>query len=131
MELEFLIKKVNQHFNVDISLNSRKRRDVMSRAVFYWFAREKTGHTLQRIGSIVNRDHSSVVYSMQNFDNWVNSDLHFKNEFEKLEVLLFNEISVEKLTEEKLLLKYKFLKIANEILTDEVLNLKKQLKNKK
>ena len=125
MVLEKLISKVNNHFNVDITKGSRKREIVMARAAFYWLARKKTKHTTTRIGSIVNRDHSSVIYSMNNFDNWINCDFHFKNEFEKLRKIVFNELSVDDLIKEKALIKYKFLKIAKNLLIIEVEKLKK------
>jgi hypothetical protein len=131
MILEDLIDKVNSYFNVDITTNSRRREIVMSRAAFYWLALKKTKHTTTLIGSIVNRDHSSVIYSMKNFENWLNNDLHFKNEFERLRKIVFNELTVDELTLEKQRTKYKLLKIANQLLKLELDILKKQLKNKK
>ena len=127
MVLNNLINRVNKHFEVDITQNSRRREIVMARAAFYWLARKKTRHTTTRIGSIVNRDHSSVIYSMNNFENWINCDLHFKNEFEKLRKIVFNELSVEDLMKKKVLVKYKFLKIAKNLLLVEVDKLKKEL----
>jgi len=127
MVLNNLINRVNKHFEVDITQNSRSREIVMARAAFYWLAKNKTKYTTTRIGSIVNRDHSSVIYSMNNFENWLNCDLNFKNEFEKLRKIVFNELSVEDLTKKKMLIKYKFLKIAKNLLIVEVNKLKKEL----
>ena len=127
MVLNNLINRVNKHFDVDITKNSRRREIVMARAAFYCLARKKTRHTTTPIGKIVNRDHSSVIYSMNNFENWQNCDLHFKNEFEKLRKIVFNELSVEDLMKKKVLIKYKFLKIAKNLLLVEVDKLKKEL----
>jgi hypothetical protein len=127
MVLENLIRKVNEHFDVDITNNSRKRDAVMARAAFYWLARKKTRYSTSRIGLIVNRDHSTVLYSMKNFENWMNCDSNFKNKFEKLRKTVFNELSIEDLTKKKTENKYKFLKIAKELLTIQVNNLKKDL----
>ena len=127
MVLDKLLKKVNNHFNIDITQNSRKRELVMARAAFFWLARKKTRYSLNRIGLMVKRDHSTVLYSMNNFENWLNCDSNFKNEFEKLQKIVFNELSVDDLMQKKLIIKYKFLKIAKELLIAEVKKLNKQL----
>lgn len=126
MVLEKLLKRVNNHFDIDITQNSRKRELVMARAAFFWIARKKTRYSTSRIGSMVNRNHSTVLYSMNNFENWLNFDSNFKNEFEKLRKIAFNELSVEDLIQKKLLIKYKFLKIAKNLLIAEVDKLNKQ-----
>lgn len=125
MVLDKLLKKVNNHFNIDITQNSRKRELVMARAAFFWLARKKTRYSLNRIGLMVKRDHSTVLYSIKNFENWLNCDSNFKNEFEKLQKIVFNELSVDDLIEKKVLIKYKFLKIAKELLIAEVNKLNK------
>lgn len=125
MVLDKLLKKVNNHFNIDITQNSRKRELVMARAAFFWLARKKTRYSLNRIGLMVKRDHSTVLYSIKNFENWLNCDSNFKNEFEKLQKIVFNELSVDDLIEKKVLIKYKFLKIAKELLIAEVTKLNK------
>ena len=127
MVLEKLLKRVNNHFDIDITQNSRKRELVMARAAFFWLARKKTRYSLNRIGLMVKRDHSTVLYSMNNFENWLNCDSNFKNEFEKLQKIVFNELSVDDLMQKKLIIKYKFLKIAKELLIAEVKKLNKQL----
>lgn len=127
MVLEKLLKRVNNHFDIDITQNSRKRELVMARAAFFWLARKKTRYSLNRIGLMVKRDHSTVLYSMNNFENWLNCDSNFKNEFEKLRKIVFNELSVDDLMQKKLIIKYKFLKIAKELLIAEVKKLNKQL----
>jgi hypothetical protein len=125
MVLDKLLKKVNNHFNIDITQNSRKRELVMARAAFFWLARKKTRYSLNRIGLMVKRDHSTVLYSIKNFENWLNCDSNFKNEFEKLQKIVINELSVDDLIEKKVLIKYKFLKIAKELLIAEVNKLNK------
>tara|TARA_R110000822_G_scaffold5786_7_gene24743 strand:+ start:408 stop:791 length:384 start_codon:yes stop_codon:yes gene_type:complete len=127
MILDKLLKRVNNHFDIDITQNSRKRELVMARAAFFWLARKKTRYSLNRIGLMVKRDHSTVLYSMNNFENWLNCDSNFKNEFEKLRKIVFNELSVDDLMQKKLIIKYKFLKIAKELLIVEVKKLNKQL----
>ena len=127
MVLDKLLKRVNNHFDIDITQNSRKRELVMARAAFFWLARKKTRYSLNRIGLMVKRDHSTVLYSMNNFENWLNCDSNFKNEFEKLRKIVFNELSVDDLMQKKLIIKYKFLKIAKELLIVEVKKLNKQL----
>ena len=125
MVLESLIKKVNIHFDVDITENTRKRKIVMARAAFYWLSLNKTKHSMEQVGEIVGRDRTSVIYSMKNFNDWINGDLHFKNEFERLRKIVFNELSVQDLIKKKTENKYKFLKIAKDLLIIELNRLRK------
>lgn len=125
MHLKYLINKVNKHFNCDITKESRKRNIVMSRATYFWLARHTTGHSLQKIGSSVNRDHASVLHSLRNFDDWLKFDVFFKADFETLKMQVLSQFETKKMTPQTLLYKYNNLLIENDILKNEIKNLKK------
>jgi len=121
MELEYLIKKVNKHFNCDITQNSRERELVMARAVYFWLAKYTSKKSMKKIGAAVGRDHASVVYSLSNLDNWIKWDDFFRVDFETLKMIILSSYETEKITAESLLYKYNNLVIENDVL-------KKQLK---
>lgn len=121
MELEYLIKKVNKHFNCDITQNSRERELVMARAVYFWLAKYTSKKSMKKIGAAVGRDHASVVYSLSNLDNWIKWDDFFRVDFETLKMIILSSYETEKITPESLLYKYNNLVIENDVL-------KKQLK---
>tara|TARA_Y100000385_G_C13097926_1_gene642563 strand:+ start:240 stop:617 length:378 start_codon:yes stop_codon:yes gene_type:complete len=121
MELEYLIKKVNKHFNCDITQNSRERELVMARAVYFWLAKYTSKKSMKKIGAAVGRDHASVVYSLSNLDNWIKWDDFFRVDFETLKMIVLSSYETEKITAESLLYKYNNLVIENDVL-------KKQLK---
>ncbi|MAA76648.1 MAG: hypothetical protein CML73_01260 [Rhodobiaceae bacterium] len=121
MELEYLIKKVNKHFNCDITQNSRERELVMARAVYFWLAKYTSKKSMKKIGAAVGRDHASVVYALSNLDNWIKWDDFFRVDFETLKMIVLSSYETEKITAESLLYKYNNLVIENDVL-------KKQLK---
>ena len=121
MELEYLIKKVNKHFNCDITQNTRERELVMARAVYFWLAKYTTKKSVKKIGAAVGRDHASVLYGLANLDNWVNWDDFFRVDFQALKMIILSSYETKKMTAESLLYKYNTLLIENDVL-------KKQLK---
>ncbi len=125
MELKYLIKKVNKHFNCDITQNKRERELVMARAAYFWLARYTTKKSAKKIGSAVGRDHASVLYGLSNLDNWVRFDDFFRVDFESLKMIVLSSYETKKMTAESLLYKYNTLLIENDILKKEIKNLKK------
>ena len=101
MELEYLIKKVNKHFNCDIKQNSRERELVMARAVYFWLAKYTSKKSMKNIGAAVGRDHASVVYGLANFDNWIKWDDFFRVDFETLKMIVLSDYQNEKITNPK------------------------------
>ena len=125
MNLDYLIKLVNQYFDCDIRKESRKRSIVMSRATYFWLARYTTSFSLAKIGSSVNRDHASVLHSLRNFDDWLKFDPFFKADFETLKIRVLSKIEHKKMSPQTLLYKYNNLVIENDILKNEIKKLKK------
>jgi len=130
MDLKYIIQVVNNHFDLDIRENKRDRYIVMCRAVYFYFAKKTTNFSLARIGKKVNRDHSSVLYSLRNFENWIAYDKEFENEFKKVEKILTNKKTVTEYRDERLNYKYKMLQIAREFLINEINKIKENGQNR-
>ena len=125
MQLKEIIEDVNQCFEIDITKNSRNRNLVYTRAIYYWLARKTTLKSYAEIGGAVGRDHSSVLYSLKNLDNWMSFEPVYQKKFDNLKKKLINVVTVEKITTDKTEYKIKLLKIAKELLIKEVEKIKK------
>jgi hypothetical protein len=111
MTLEYLIKRVNKHFDCDIKKDTREREIVMARGAFFWLAKHTSKKSLKKIGASVGRDHASVVYSLKNFSDWLRFDEFFKADFESLKIAVLSEFKAQKMSPESLLYKYNLLVI--------------------
>ena len=88
---------------------------VYTRAIYYWLARKTTLQSLTAaIGGAVGRDHSSVLYSLKNLDNWLSFEPVYRKKFDNLKKKLINVVTVEKITTDKTEYKIKLLKIAKD-----------------
>ena len=125
MQLQEIIEDVSQCFEIDITKNSRNRNLVYTRAIYYWLARKTTLKSCAEIGGAVGRDHSSVLYSLKNLDNWMRFEPVYKKKFDNLKKKLINVVTVEKITIDKTEYRIKLLKIAKELLIKEVEKIKK------
>ena len=125
MELKYLIKKVNKHFDCDIRKDTREREVVMARGAFFWLAKHTSKKSVKKIGASVGRDHASVIYCLKNFNDWLRFDEFFKADFESLKIAVLSEFKTEKLTPQSMLYKYNCLVIENDILKNEIKKLKR------
>jgi len=66
IELDELIDYVNATLGLDIRQDSRKREFVDARAFYYELARRLTNNSLHRIGDSLNRNHATVIHSLNN-----------------------------------------------------------------
>ena len=126
MELQKIIEIVNDFFDVDIRTKKRTREIVMIRAAYYYIAREKTKCSMEKIAKEIGRNHATVLHSLKNFENWLIYEPEYKQKFEKLKKIVFNELTIEEFQEKKLKFKYKMIKIAKELLINEINIIKKR-----
>jgi len=66
MTSEKIREIINERVNIDITNNTRDRRHVYARAVYYKLCRELTKMKLHEIASTVNRNHASVLHGINN-----------------------------------------------------------------
>lgn len=59
---------IESYAGYDISTRSRKAEAVTFRTLYFKLAMESTFWSLQKIGSIVNRDHATAIHSRSMFD---------------------------------------------------------------
>lgn len=61
-ELEEIKKYVEEYTGVRIDTKTRKPRNAFARACYAHIAEKTTNRTLQEIGKVINRHHSSVIH---------------------------------------------------------------------
>lgn len=110
INLEYLINYVNNIFEVDIKINSRKREIVEARAFYYELARRLTTHTFQKIGDPLQKHHATVMYSLNNVVKFLDKDMIEKS----INDLSYNKlVGVKEFNELKERLIYLELKLEN------------------
>jgi hypothetical protein len=68
---ELKIEQAQKHLGFTIGKN-RKRENVELRGVIFKLIRENDEYIpLQKIGKLFNKDHSTVIYALNNIDNWL------------------------------------------------------------
>jgi chromosomal replication initiation ATPase DnaA len=60
---------------------SRKKEYVFSRWLCYYFLHNLLGYGWSKIGSIFNRDHSTVIYGLTTIENELQINTDLKNDF--------------------------------------------------
>jgi hypothetical protein len=63
-------KIIELETGINVDVISRKRNFVEVRALYYKLLRDVLGMTLQSIADTVNKDHATVLHSINNFDIW-------------------------------------------------------------
>ena len=61
-------EKLEIEFGTDLTVKSRKRNIVYQRMVAFKLCRRFTEHSLTEIADEFNKDHATVIYSLDNFD---------------------------------------------------------------
>jgi|5_EtaG_2_1085323.scaffolds.fasta_scaffold00249_38 chromosomal replication initiation ATPase DnaA len=95
MELSYIINKVNESLGIDIKNKKRPREYAYGRFLFMRLAKDLNPHfTLSSIGKSIKKDHSTVLYGLQMFENI----LEFKQEPELINLYLelLTELKQEK-----------------------------------
>jgi hypothetical protein len=119
--MEELKKIINQHFNINIDKVSRKSIYVFARGCYYKGCRDYLKLPLKAIGDSVNKDHATVLYSLRELPNIIKYDKILKKDYDiVMTKMKFFSITNEKLTAQKLVLKYNKLLFDNDILRGEI-----------
>jgi chromosomal replication initiator protein len=79
---------VSNYYNInttDLLSNKRQKKYVFARQVSMYIIKDIYDLTFKRIGQIFNgRDHSTVIYSIEQISNYMQTDKTVKNDIEKL-----------------------------------------------
>lgn len=84
MNKETIRKLVEQYYELDITSQTRKRKYVEARAMYYKLVRDNTRLSLEAIGKTVSRDHASVLHGVNTLSDWVETDPTIKGRYRLL-----------------------------------------------
>ena len=85
------IKKTIDDFSgLDISIKCREPLYVDYRFIYYYMCKKyaRKNITLKRIGEAINRDHSSVIYGLKQYENLHDTCAVFRRKVIKIEKLI-------------------------------------------
>lgn len=134
MDIKIIKELVKSTTMVDIDTKRRLRPIVEARALYYKLCRDYTFHSLAEIGKSVGRDHATVLWGIQNFNNWSDQNVTLKSTYLNLKTSiedLINEESVLNASKEGMLKKYLLIKEQNLKLTEVSKELSKELEKVK
>lgn len=110
INLEYLINYVNNIFELDIKINSRKREIVEARAFYYELARRLTSYSFVKIGGSLDKTHATVMHSINNVVPFLDKELIDKS----INDLSYNKlVSITEFNELKERLIYLEIKLEN------------------
>jgi len=117
---------------IDVDIISRKRNFVEVRALYYKLLRDILGMTLHSIADTVNKDHATVLHSLNNFDNWSSYSEDLRRHYTNVMYMIYHyeynsmeDIELSKLRYNNILLDFKVKE-----LTDHINEMKKPVNNR-
>ena len=93
-KLKVIRTEVINRFKADITLKNRNRELVYGRAVYYKLCKDLTNHSLSDIGSLISKDHATVLHGLKVFESLIfnNDDYYidaYKEMYDKLKLNYF------------------------------------------
>ena len=92
MKIYFIKNQIEKYFDIPLGTiddPSRKEETVRPRQIAMYFSKEMTKKSLCEIGShICNRDHATVISSIQTVNNLIDTDKKFREDIENLRNIL-------------------------------------------
>tara|TARA_R110002110_G_scaffold194259_4_gene403048 strand:- start:368 stop:829 length:462 start_codon:yes stop_codon:yes gene_type:complete len=88
------IEAITGHNKTQLRSKLRERTLVEARQIFCALMYEHTEQGLANIGSLVNRDHTTVIHSIKTVKNLTEIDSKFKTKYNAIEGLSTSNISI-------------------------------------
>ena len=87
MKLDIILREVNDKLNIDIKSETRRRKYVYGRMLFFKLAKDFNPYmSTTQIGRFINKDHATVLHSLKQFKNIkeYKQDNHFLDNYNSL-----------------------------------------------
>ena len=82
--IEKFKKIIELETGVNVEIVSRKRNFVEARAMYYKLLRDVSNMTLQAIGDTVNKDHATIIHSLNSVDDWMRYDRKLADRYKNI-----------------------------------------------
>jgi hypothetical protein len=76
---------VDKELGLDISRNTRKQDYVFARVIYYKLARDYTSYSLSTIGSLLGKDHATVLHGVRLFESFNQVPNAYRKQLEAFE----------------------------------------------
>jgi chromosomal replication initiator protein len=86
-EFNLLVERVADYYGLskdEVMGDSRKKEIVLARGMCMAIAKKQFGWTLEKIGWLFDKNHSSVIYSLEKFEDNLNVDASLKDDWRAL-----------------------------------------------
>lgn len=87
IDIDKVVEKINDYYKIgmdEIRGESRKRHIAIARQMAMYIIKKQLWWTLERIGDRFNKDHSSVLYAIEKFENLLETDKNIIYDYEKI-----------------------------------------------
>lgn len=98
-ELEFIKEKVENETGLKLETKSRDLDSSIARWLYFKIAKLNTGYSLNKIGSLVNRNHSTVVYGLKNVDYELNTSKALQYKYNMLDTVCKAHLNYKKVSD--------------------------------
>lgn len=90
---EFLsmVQTIADYYGISVEemrSDNRKKELVLARSIAMWIAKKSFSWTLEKIGSFFHKNHSSVIYSLEKFEDNLKEDVNLKDDLRSLGVVI-------------------------------------------
>lgn len=82
--IEKFKKIIELETGVNVEIVSRKRNFVEARAMYYKLLRDVSNMTFQAIGDTVNKDHATIIHSLNSVDDWMRYDRKLADRYKNI-----------------------------------------------
>lgn len=82
--IEKFKKIIELETGVNVEIVSRKRNFVEARAMYYKLLRDVSNMTFQAIGDTVNKDHATIIHSLNSVDDWMKYDRKLADRYKNI-----------------------------------------------
>jgi hypothetical protein len=98
-ELEFIKEKVENETSLKLETKSRDLDSTIARWLYFKIAKLNTGYSLNEIGRLVNRNHSTVVYGLKNVDYELNTSKALQHKYNMLDTVCKAHLNYKKVSD--------------------------------
>lgn len=95
-ELEFIKEKVENETGLKLETKLRDLDSTMARWLYFKIAKTNTCCSLNEIGRLVNRDHSTVVYGLKNVDYELKTSKALQHRYNMLDTVCKAHLNYKK-----------------------------------
>lgn len=81
---DLIIPEINKIFECDILASNRLRNNVDGRIAFSKFMRMNSGLSLQKIGRLINKDHSTVIHHIDSHKQLMKYNKEYRERYQKI-----------------------------------------------